>query len=165
MYEAQMWIYRACFFRQQHFVFHWCRSRFFFWRGGGWKCKGVNGSDSCFLLSCLVLLRQNPGNMAVSVLSGAQPICFAPKTHSDDWNLTWHCLLDTVNFCYFLFLYNIHYWINLFYRQPFVTLFLAYFKGNLLLWIFQASNIMTLIFTAKLLWNFSLPYSPCSLNY
>lgn len=52
--------------------------------GGVRKCEGVNGSDSCFLLSCSVLLRQNPANKAVSVLSDARPICFAPKRHSDD---------------------------------------------------------------------------------
>lgn len=33
------------------------------------KCEGINGSDSCFLLSCSVLLKLNPANMAVSVPS------------------------------------------------------------------------------------------------
>lgn len=42
----------------------------------------------------------------------------------NDLNLTWHCLLDTVNFCYFLFLYNIHCWINLPWCQLFCFLVL-----------------------------------------
>lgn len=122
--------YTICMFlqTQPHIVFCWCRSRVLKKKKKKKKCECVNGPDSHFLLS--YSLRLNPANVAVSVPSQSLgQFVLLPKRHSDDWNLTWHCLLDTVNFCYFLFLYNIHCWINLFCRLPFFPL-LHVFKGG-----------------------------------
>lgn len=137
---------------QPHFVFHW------FW---GEKMK-MQGCKWLWQLLFIVLLgaveaesSQHGRQCAITV---ARPISFAPKRHSDDWNLTWHCLLDTVNFCYFLFLYNIHYWINIFYRLSFVPLswhiqrgiFLCGFFKRQTSWLFGGflkflSSIFTLL--------------------